>query len=105
VAGVVSSPAQAAYGGDAQSGRGPAGAHAPVRVVFDVALKRVGVARERLGDGASAEPRVTGNGDMVGTDDEGRKGLADEARSLGLWGGRVVSRKGVHGLGSRRRWR
>ncbi len=94
---IIASPGS----GDAQTGRGPARAHAPVRVVFDGALKReVGAARERFGDGASAEPRVARNGDtMVGTDDEGRKGLADEARSLRLWGGRMVSRRGVHGLG------
>ncbi len=68
--------------------------------------REVGAARERFGDGASAKPRVAWNGDtMVGTDDEGRKGLADEARSLRLWGGRVVSRRGMHGLGSRGRQR
>ena len=56
-------------------------------MILNRALKReVSAAGERLRDGASAEPRIALNGDtVVGADDEGREGLADEARGLG-WG-------------------
>jgi hypothetical protein len=77
--------------------------HTP-RCAYGALEREVGAARERFGDGAVTSPRVTRNGDsMVVTNDEGRKGHANEARSLGLWGGRVVGRWGVPKLRSRRR--